>query len=561
MSLRRHPSISAIPKSKGSVLPTPELTPEFLRLERSIRALSTAVHIIQEQYNFHAHDNFDMSMKDKDRSKIFSHLATLLTTGSPVGRQTIAVTGGSSHRGFYVNATEIIARKGWAERTKGPGLVKLNPVPPSGKTLKQLAEDRRPSSKITLAEHAGDVFQALRLVNQDFYDPTTRTLECFIVRRCHREIYRRLQSAVELLNPPLHDVLNKWELSSVEDVHEQWLAIPFPLILIDDFSIPHRPAVQWPGHVELLFNLATFGRWKKFFVSLLRVVINTVTGFHPEQTSSATDVVLALHFLRLFLYFGPARAILNVPSLKMRLDNLLPRNKLEYTDQQDKSSINAILRSWSAVVAYDVAVSALTSPHCTVSSILRQFLPKVHVIETFLAAPMKSMNSIPRIMRARVIPALGLSKYYTGVVEALISLHLSVTEFPGAIHCEASMMGIAYAFSQGKYGVGDPGVTRGGTAEFLDAFEGHSNTIGIAEQSCRLCHWLSEELSLPNGYFNLHNSHGRIVPWTPPRFGIPLSVLANLEVELLELLILSTQRWLENKTRWPQETQNRSGLM
>ncbi|KAJ7043944.1 hypothetical protein C8F04DRAFT_1361599 [Mycena alexandri] len=561
MSLRRRPSIPAAPNSKGSALPTPELTPKFLRLERSIRALSTAIYIIQQQSNFHAHDNLDSCIKDKDRSKVFGHLATLLTTGSPLGRQTVAVTGGSSHLGFYVNVTEIIARKGWTERSKGPGLVKLSPVPPSGKTLKQLAEDRRPFSKITLAEHAGDVFQALRLVNQDFYDPATRTLECFIVRRCHREIYQRLQSAVELLNPPLHDVLNKWELSSVEGVHEQWLAIPFPPILIDDFSIPHRPAAQWPGHIELLFNLVTFERWKKFFVSLLRVVIDTVTGLHPEHSSSATDAVLALHFLRLFLYFGPARDILTVPSLKMRLENLLPRHKLECNGQQDTSSIDTILRSWRTVVAYDVAVSALTSPHCTVSSILRQFLPKVHVIETCLATPMKSMDSIPRIMRTRVIPALKLSKYYTGVVETLLSLHLSVNEFPGAVHCEASMMGIAYAFSQGEYGVGDPGVTRSGTAAFLDAFEGHSNTIGIAEQSCRLCYWLSEELSLPNGYFTLQSSHGRTVPWTPPRFGIPLSVLANLEVELLELLILSTQRWLEKKTRWPQEINNRNGLM
>ncbi|KAJ7175703.1 hypothetical protein C8R46DRAFT_1079188 [Mycena filopes] len=539
--------------TKGTSLPAPELKPEFLRLERSIRALSTAIHIIQEKCSLRAHDSSDAWMKDKDRSRIFGHLATVLTTGSPLGRQTIAVTGGSSNRGFYVNATEVVARPGFIERSQGQSLLKLNPVPPSRKTLKQLTEDRRPSSKITLVEHAGDVFQALRLVNQDFYDPATRTLECFIVRRCHREIYRRLQSAVQMLNPPLHDVLNKWEPTSVDDVPEEWMSIPYPTILIDDFSIPHRPMARWPGHIELLFNGATLGRWKEFLVSLIRVVISTVTGLHPERTDSPTDAVLALHFLRLFFSFGPARAVLNVPSLKLRLENLLPRHKLEYNERQDKSAVDTILRSWSAVIAYDVAASALTSRHCTVSSILRQSLPKVHVIEAAIATPVKAMDSIPRIMRARVMPALKLSEYYTGVVETLISLHLSVDDFAGTVHCEASMMGIAYAFSQGKYGVGDPGVPRGGATAFFDAFEGHSNTIGITEQSCRLCYWLSEELSLPNGHFNLKGCHGRIMPWTPPRFGIPLSVLANLEVELLELLIQSTQRWLEKTTRWPHE--------
>lgn len=121
------------------------------------------------------------------------------------------------------------------------------------------------------------------------------------------------------------------------------------------------------------------------------------------------------------------------------------------------------------------------------------------------------------------------------------------------------MMGMAYAFGDSHYVKGD---LESHPDDFFDAFEvrvadywstplmllqGYSNTIGIAEQSCQICYWLSEELLLSNEDFNLPGSHGRTVPWSPPRFGIPLSILSNLEAELLELLMDSTQLWLEQK--------------
>ncbi|KAJ7134515.1 hypothetical protein C8R44DRAFT_729933 [Mycena epipterygia] len=433
----------------------------------------------------------------------------------------------------------------------------MNPILPSQKTLKQLAEDKRPPSEITLIEHAGDVFQALRLLSQDIYSNERRLLECFIVRRCHWEINRRLQNAIRLLNPPLHDILTKWELQSADQIREEWLVVPYPPILLENFSIPHRPMSRWPDRMELLFNRETFGVWKKFFVSLLRVVIATVTGLQPQQSNSPTDVVLALHFLRIFLSFGPARVILEAPSLRpILLEQLLPQHKLDWVDRQEKHPIDIIFCAWSAVVAYDSAVASLTSRHSTTSAILRYSLPKVHVLHASMASLTKSMDSIPHIMRSKVIPALNLSKYYTGVVETLISQHLCVTQFLGAVHCEASMMGIAYAFSHGKYAKGDVALETSNEHVFNDAFEGHSNVIGVTEKPCQICCWLSEDLMLSNGYFKLQGSHGKTVPWSPPRFGIPLLVLQNLELELLELLTDSTQRWLEQKTRWPRELQN-----
>ncbi|KAJ7758563.1 hypothetical protein DFH07DRAFT_1024613 [Mycena maculata] len=543
---------------QSSAFPIPEPTPEFLRLESSIRALSTAIHEIQGQCEFRPPDA-DEACPD-DSAVVFSQLATLLTTGSPVGRQRVVVTGGSSHRGFFVNAAETVVGDDQAIFAE-PAAVQLKIVTPTQKTLKQLADDKRPLSHITLTEHAGDVLQALRLVNQDIYAPEReqrRTLECFIARRCHSEINRRVQSAVGLLNPPLHDVLGTWELHSSDRIREEWLVIPYPLILLESLSIPHRPTSRCPARSEFLFNRHTFGLWKRLFVSLLKVVFTTVTGFNPGQTESAADVVLALHFLRLFLSFGPARQILEMPSLGPVLwANLLPQNQLEYDDRQENSPIQIILRAWTAVVAYDAAISFLTFQQGTVSSILRCSLPTVHIINVpARTTTARSMDSIPGIMRSKVIPALNLSRHYAGVVEALISQHLSITEFPGEVHSEATMMGIAYAFSHGKYAKDDFAPEKSTLGAFHDAFEGHSNTIGNTEErSCQICYWLSEELLLSNGYFTLHAKHAKTVPWSPPRFGIPLLVLRNLELELVELLVDSTYRWLEQRTRWPREFQ------
>ncbi|KAJ7459700.1 hypothetical protein FB451DRAFT_1271210 [Mycena latifolia] len=545
---------SMLPTSHdSSTFPIHEPPPEFLKLEKSIRALSTAVHEIQGQCEFRTRSSCESCETDKDRAKVFNHLATLLTMGSPLGRQTVAVTGGSSRRGFYINALEMIDQTSLLA-LREPA-VKLNAILPSRKTLKQLAKDKRPISEITLTEHAGDIFQALRLLSHRRYSPERRSFDCFIINRCHLEINRRLEAAIGLLNPPLHDILSKWDLHTTDQIDEEWLALPYPPILIESFSIPYRRMPRRPDCLELLFNRENFGVWKTFFSSLLRVVVATLTGLRLEQSDSPTDAVLALHFLRLFLSFGPARVILNAPSLRsLLLEKLLPQHHLDFSDRHEKSPADVIFRGWSAVVAYDSAVSSLTSRYCSASAILRHALPTVHVITINIHAPSastsKSMYSIPHIMRTKVMPALNLNKSYIALLETLISQHLSATEFPGAVHCEASMMGVAYAFGLGK---SDP--TLDTSTVFHNAFEAPSNTIGTTECPCQICAWLAEELLLPNGPFALPASHGKTVPWTPPRVGVSLAVLRSLELDLLELLTDTTQRWLEEKTRGAPELQ------
>ncbi|KAF7346153.1 hypothetical protein MSAN_01842100 [Mycena sanguinolenta] len=285
----------AIP-SNGSISTTHEVDPEFLRLESSIRALSTAIHIIQGQCQFPVFGSHEVEITDKDRIRAYDHLATLLTIGSPLGRQTIAVTGGSSPHGFYINATETVVKdaRGPQGIYNEPTVLTLNAILPSKRTLQQLAEDSRPA--VTLLEHAADVFQALRLASQNLYTADQRLLECFIFRRCHREIARRLKIAVELMDPPLHDVLKNWELRCGDKVKEEWFMIPYPLVLLESSCIPHRRASQWPDRFEFLFNHDTFSSWKKFFVSLLKVTISTVTVLLPALRGSATDAILSLAF-------------------------------------------------------------------------------------------------------------------------------------------------------------------------------------------------------------------------------------------------------------------------
>ncbi|KAJ6620803.1 hypothetical protein B0H10DRAFT_1051874 [Mycena sp. CBHHK59/15] len=337
--------------------------------------------------------------------------------------------------------------------------------------------------------------------------------------------------------------------------------MPFPLTLIEHFAIPHRSMARSPERLELLFNRDTFSFWKKLFVSLLHVVITTLSGLKPEQSGSEKDVTqahLALRFLRIFLSFGPARIILETPSLK---NVLLKRirspqgDKWQYKNAPEQFPAKIILHAWKNVVAHDSAVSSLAAINCTVSMVLREYSPTMHVIHAFPPSDSKTMDSIPDIMRTKVIPALRLDKYnfsnsaIIDMLNALILQNLATPDFGGAVHCEATIMGIAYACSHGKYAKNElPFRTGHGTA-FHNAFEGHSNTIGFSDKSCQICHWLSEELLLSNGYFHLRGCHGRTLPWSPPRLGIPLSVLQNLELVLLELLTDSTERWLKEEIR------------
>ncbi|KAJ7071859.1 hypothetical protein B0H15DRAFT_935134 [Mycena belliarum] len=537
-----NPRPSPVSPSIHFSVPIQSPTPEFLRLERSIRALSTAVHEIQVQCDVHTWASSNLREEDHVRSKVFKHLATLLTTGSPVGRQTIAVTGGSSQHGFYINALETVERN--SHPPPREPAVKLTTVLPSWKTLQQLARDKRPISDITLTEHAADVFQALRLLSHQRTPTGRRAFDCFIVKRCRLEINRRLRNAVGLLDCPLHYILSRWDLHAADQIHEEWLVIPYPPILIENFSIPYRRLKRWPDCLELLFNRKTFSAWKTLFSSLLMVVLSTVTGLESERSESPTDAVLALHFLRLFLSFGPAQVILEVPSLQARfLKEILPQHRLDPNEHHENSPSDTVFRAWNAVVAYDSAISSLTSRYCTASTVLRDSLPTVHVIAIHAPSPSasRSMDS-PRIMRAKVIPALKLNKFYIAVLETMISECLAVTEFPGAVHSEASMMGIGYAIARGKC---EPMLQ----TAFHDAFEAPSNTIATCDRPCQICAWLAEELLLPNGPFTLSTAHGKTVPWTPPRVGIPLAVLRSLEVELLDLLTDTTQRWLEEKTQ------------
>ncbi|KAJ7644259.1 hypothetical protein FB45DRAFT_1053050 [Roridomyces roridus] len=545
---------------RSTAFPIHPPTPEFLRLEGSIRALSTAIYRIQAQCEFSGPPSSDtIASVDEERAIVYGQISTLLTTGvgSLVGRQQIAVTGGSSHRGFFINVTEVVACH--SDTFLEPAVVQLSQCLPSQKTLKQLAEDRRPLSDITLAEHAGDVLQALHLISQDIYAKDRRLLECFIARRCHPEISRRLNCAVSLLDPPLHEVLNKWELHPNDHLREDWIVIPYPLILLESFCIPHRPSTRWPDRRELLFNRQTFGVWKKFFVSLLQVVSSTVAAFEPEQTESAADLVLALHFLRLFFSFGPARTMLGIASLRpILLQSLSPEHQVDLLtivdhELQVKSPVDIICRTWAAVVAYDVAITSLVSRHSAALFILRHSVPSVHIIHAPSRKTSKIMDSIPRIMHTKVLPALKLNKHHADVVEALISEHLTVADFPGHVHCEAALMGVAYVFSSEDRPVKESVSWAKNLPAFYDAFEGHSNAIGHdGDQSCQICSWLSEELLLSNGHFTLQGSSrssAKTIPWSPPRFGIPLHILRNLESELLDLLIDSTQGWLQQKTR------------
>ena len=126
------------------------LNPPVTQLQKSIRALTTAIQLLQPQSAATETPIQARPTKYQALSKAYNHLAILLTQGSEAdngaGRQVVAVTGNSSGSGLSVSAFEEIDD---LDQLPSSGsndaiLLKVQEIQPSRKTLEDLAD---PSKK------------------------------------------------------------------------------------------------------------------------------------------------------------------------------------------------------------------------------------------------------------------------------------------------------------------------------------------------------------------------------------------------------------------------------
>jgi hypothetical protein len=129
-------------------------SPPVTEVEKNIRALTTAIHLVQPQSAVTVTPIPAKQHRDQALSKAYNHLATLLTQGSEAedgsstGRQVVAVTGSSNTSGFSVVAFQEIEDLDnlpsvWnfasTQNFDIDGvLLKVEEIKPSGKTLEDL---------------------------------------------------------------------------------------------------------------------------------------------------------------------------------------------------------------------------------------------------------------------------------------------------------------------------------------------------------------------------------------------------------------------------------------
>jgi hypothetical protein len=131
--------------------------PAVTDVEKNIRALTTAIQLIQPQSAATIAPVGAKQRRSPALSKAYNHIAILLTQASQgddgTGRQVVAVTGSSDMSGLTVNAFQEIeelddlpslkdlAIDQNASRGSSDGvLLKVEDIKPSGKTLKDLAD-------------------------------------------------------------------------------------------------------------------------------------------------------------------------------------------------------------------------------------------------------------------------------------------------------------------------------------------------------------------------------------------------------------------------------------
>jgi hypothetical protein len=72
--------------------------------------------------------------------------------------------------------------------------------------------------------------------------------------------------------------------------------------------------------------------------------------------------------------------------------------------------------------------------------------------------------------------------------------------------------------------------------------------VGVGKKSCFCCYWLAQLLQVDDdGSFLVPGTHGIVFPWTPPVFGIPVSVLEQLEKILIQKLTRITEVWIASQ--------------
>ncbi|KAL6308239.1 hypothetical protein BKA93DRAFT_822447 [Sparassis latifolia] len=541
---------------------------EYDRLVRRIKTLTTVL----KEVKAHLGAPQSIAGRQAGHAKTYHNIATLLTRGTEDdahGSKVIAVTGKSTSEGTVVAISEHDEDEKNADISVGmlPAMqnsvakeeltvaLNIDWIPASEKRLADLGSSDKTDVDITLKEHVGDTISALLQIpprRDPSFVACVTSFTRFAVRRSCKSMLQRYETRRKIWDKDLFEVLKSWTPELSDTLDEKFIPASSVGIILQQSDIP---LVRYGDRDMYAVNIETAASWIWVLAELLSKVLcplssigSMVTQCHRELSTRELNKVMDISTnIDRLLSARVFEAIFNLPSLAQLLHTerlkLQKKDNLRYQDEYEEIQVLSPeedpfpLRYIRTLVAWHSAVRFLTS-----RGVLSTGRPLwFAVIRT--PHPDEDMESVENViseeflasvMRRVFPPESGASdNEKESVLEKLqLAIPYSTKHFCGSVHCEAILMAVKAAAN--SIIVPPSGIDVHAQAAI---FQDIDNVIVVNKKCCWCCDWLGKNLPVPmQECFVLPGTHGKIVPWAPPRFGIPLEVLALLERDLMEEL-------------------------
>ncbi|GBE85570.1 hypothetical protein SCP_0800870 [Sparassis crispa] len=530
---------------------------EHDRLVRRIRTLTSVLRNVKPFLGA----TQSITGQQSAHAQLYHHIAILLTRGTDAdskGSGVIAVKGKSTARGTLVAVSEedrdedaedmnVAASTLGTTQNSRPGEnssedLDINWIPASGKKLSDLGSSNDFDLRVTLKDHISDVIAALQEIphrSDPSYSTCVKSFRRFVLRRTCQMMLRRFQARHIFWSEDLFDLLESWTPEAGETIDEKFV----PASRVGKYIFtPDIPLLRRGDQDMYAITIETASPWLRTLVSYVLITLDALQSIaaaikskdRKENARLLDELVAHSIGLNTLLSAHIFDSLFAIPSLVERLHNKRANQAVyEELEELDPDNVAFPLRYIRTLVASHTAVRFLTSRKTFLGNRPLDFaLIRVSRPDKDMALAKEVMdNDFLESVMQRIFPAgqVATDDEQESVLEVLRdTIPDKIKPFRGSVHCEATLMAI-------KAAANAPVATPGIGTIFCDI----DNVIGVGKKCCWCCDWLGRHLPvLGQDRFSLPGTHGKILPWSPPRFGIPPTTLALLEQAPMEQLRL-----------------------
>ncbi|EDR06078.1 uncharacterized protein LACBIDRAFT_294726 [Laccaria bicolor S238N-H82] len=524
---------------------------DFDLVERRIQTLTSILHAMKRRHPPTSRQ------REKEAPAFLRHLATLLTCGSKddaEARRVIAVTGSL----FDEELRTLVVTQNPSGSTDISELG-VEEIMKSSGTFEQVVKGNKNAK---LPQHIADVWAAI-----DSYDPNVkgqfRSFCLFIVRRCFRKLSKRVFQDKGCWDVSVSQKIFDWtplsqELDDVRWIERpQWALVDFPPDVLDGLrertiGIHGRPVTQWE------FSNATLRSWAWLLAYILQQLEFTTSwtklarekGETDKETRGLNDIHNWCYCLHAYVHWkeGIVKTLLTRTSLAHAFDLPAPLNRRgdaepemrrepdESDGQQDElaemrrepneSDGQQVLRHLQAIVAWHAAAQSLLDKN------RRQIAPTLRVGLVEVTPRHPDLMTVEDFVKEFFLKRPASSSEARTSIENIIRKNYTMATFTGTTHAEATLMGLLKYFSPGSPSVNYGNQIEDATLRLLKEFiepATFEKAIAVGKKCCWCCDRLGSLLDID---IKLPGSHGVLFAWTPPRVGVEVTILQQLEKEL-----------------------------